>query len=92
MERKGYCCNLGKLDLTYDPTNPKPGSVPPQPPDVFKNLFLNQNFVEQAEQYNNVLAMAVILGYKVRFIITLLFPFQSRVVPYSLSRCTVKFQ
>ena len=59
-ERKGFCCNSGKTDLTYNPTAPKPGSIPPRPPTAIVDLFLNQNFVKQAKQYNNALAMASI--------------------------------
>ena len=49
-----------KVDLTYNPTNPKPGSIPPQPPNAIKDLFMNQNFLKEAKQYNNSLAMASI--------------------------------
>ena len=59
-ERKGFCCNSGKINLTYNATNPKPGSIPPQPPDAIKDLFLDQSFLKQAKQYNNALAMASI--------------------------------
>ncbi|XP_028301369.1 uncharacterized protein LOC114462606 [Gouania willdenowi] len=59
-ERKGFCCMSGKIDLTYNSTNLKPGSIPPQPPIAIKNLFMNQDFVKQAKQYNNALAMASI--------------------------------
>ncbi|CAM4546646.1 unnamed protein product [Leuciscus chuanchicus] len=59
-ERKGFCCNSGKINLTYNATNPKPGSIPPQPPDAIKDLFLDQSFVKQAKQYINALAMASI--------------------------------
>ncbi len=59
-ERKGFCCMSGKIDLSYNPTNPKPGSIPPRPPNAIKDLFQNQNFVKEAKQYNNALAMASI--------------------------------
>ena len=49
----------GKVDLTYNPANPKP-SIPPRPPNSIKDLFINQNFVKEAKQYNNSLAMASI--------------------------------
>ena len=57
-ERNRFCCMSGKVDLTYNTTNPKPGSIPPQPPNAIKDLFINQNFVKDAKQYNNSLAMA----------------------------------
>ena len=59
-DRNGFCCMSGKVDLTYNPTNPKPDSIPPQPPYAIKDLFINQNFVKEAKQYNNSLAMASI--------------------------------
>ena len=51
-ERNGFCCNNGKVDLSY----PKPGSIPPKPPQAIIDLFLNHNFVKQARQFCNALA------------------------------------
>ena len=59
-ERKRFCCISGEVDLVYNPTNPKPGSFPSQPPNAIKDLFINQNFVKEAKQYSNSLAMASI--------------------------------
>ena len=40
----------GKVDLASNPTNPKAGSIPPQPPNAIKDLFIHQNFVKEAKQ------------------------------------------
>ena len=51
-ERAGFCCNQGKVNLAY----PKPGSIPPYPPEAIVDLFCDQTFVRQARQFNNALA------------------------------------
>ena len=59
-ERKGFCCSNGRVDLCYDPENPKPGSIPPQPPQAIRQLFENPSFIQHSRNYNNALSMASI--------------------------------
>ena len=48
------------MSLTYNASDPKPGTIPPQPPQSIKELFLNRAFVQNSRNYNNALAMASI--------------------------------
>ena len=57
-EIDGFCCSKGRVKLQYNPLDPKPGSLPPQPPQTIKDLFKNPQFVRNARNYNNALAMA----------------------------------
>ena len=104
-ERNGFCCMSGKVDLTYNPTNPKPGSIPPQPPNAIKDFFIIKTLLKkqsnptihwqwQALALEKLLFLASTQAYeyKGKFIITLPVPFLNRVKCPSLLHLLVDIE